>query len=258
MFKSGAVPYLQALSDGEILSHNIHIFGLGESMVEDQLGGLMQRMTNPSLAPYAKLGEVMLRLTAKAKSEEEAERLMAPVMEEVCAELGSVVYGIDTGSLEATVLGLLLDHNKTIATAESCTAGVLSARLTDIPGASSAFLGGVAAYANEVKTAFLGVPAALIDAEGAVSDPVARAMAEGVRARLGTDFGIGITGIAGPGGGTEAKPVGTVFVALATEGETFVRAPKLGTDRTRVRHMATQHALDMTRRYLTDLPVERI
>ncbi|MCL2562542.1 MAG: competence/damage-inducible protein A [Oscillospiraceae bacterium] len=258
MFRSGAVPYLKALSDAEILSHNIHIFGLGDSAVEEKLRGLMQRLTNPTLAPYAKTGEVMLRLTAKAESGAEAERLMTPVLQEVREVLGDVIYGIDADSLEGTVLRLLLDAKKTIATAESCTAGLLSKRLTDLPGASAVFLGGVAAYANEVKTKMLGVPETLIADHGAVSGPVARSMAEGARTRIGADFGIGITGIAGPDGGTAEKPVGTVYVALATAEATYVRNLRLGTDRTRVRMMAAHHALDMVRRYLTNLPVENI
>jgi len=257
MFDNCAVPYLKALSDEEIISQNIHIFGMGESAVEEKLQDLMQGLQNPSLAPYAKTGEVMLRLTAKASCEHEARELMQPVLEEVQAVLGDVIYGIDAGSLEERVLALLLEQKKTIATAESCTAGLLSCRLTRVPGASGAFLGGVSAYANEVKESLLGVPMPLIEAEGAVSDLVARAMAKGARERIGADIGIGITGIAGPGGGTEAKPVGTVFVALETPNSTFVRKLNLGADRTRVRIMAVHHALDMTRRYLTGLPVEQ-
>ena len=258
MFANCAVPYLKALSDAEIVSQTIYIFGMGESAVEEKLKDLMQTLQNPSLAPYAKTGEVTLRLTAKAGGEREARAMMAPVLERVQAALGDVIHGVDVGSLEECVLALLLKAGKTIATAESCTAGLLSSRLTSIPGASAAFLGGVAAYANEVKTAFLGVPAELIETEGAVSEKVARAMAKGVRERMGADLGIGITGIAGPGGGSETKPVGTVFVALEAEGGTYIRALRLGSDRERVRVMAVHHALDMTRRYLTGLPVEQI
>jgi len=258
MFQNCAVPYLKALSDAEIVSQNIHIFGMGESTVEEKLRGLMQRLQNPTLAPYAKTGEVMLRLTAKAATESEAREMMAPVLQEVQDVLGNVIYGIDTGSLERVVLGLLLEQGKTIATAESCTAGLLSGRLTEVPGASGAFLGGVSAYANEVKTELLDVPAEQIQTEGAVSDAVARAMANGVQMRLGADLGIGITGIAGPDGGTAEKPVGTVFVALETADNTYVRSLRLGDDRNRVRVMAVHHALDMTRRYLTGLTVETI
>jgi len=255
MFQNCAVPYLKALSDAEILSHNIHIFGMGESSVEEQLQDLMEGLTNPTLAPYAKTGEVMLRLTAKAESEAVAEALMAPVLAQVREILGDVIYGVDVDSLETTVLRLLADANQTIAVAESCTGGLLAKRLTDIPGASKSFIGGVSAYANTVKTNLLGVDGILIEEQGAVSDPVARAMAQGVKCRLGTDFGIGITGIAGPDGGSEEKPVGTVFVAMATETGTFVRALHLGNDRTRIRVMAVHHALDMVRRYLTELPI---
>lgn len=257
MFRACAVPYLEKLSDSAILSHNIHIFGVGESAIEEALHDQMLRLQNPTLAPYAKTGEVMLRLTAKSGDRAEAEALMAPVLDEVRHRLGDIIYGIDTESLEATVLTHLLRQNKTIATAESCTAGLLSKRLTDIPGASGAFMGGVAAYAPYVKTELLHVDSALIDTEGVVSSPVASAMAEGVRALLRTDLGIGITGIAGPAEeGSGVSEDGTVFVALATPEGTHVRHLLLGADRFRVRTMAVNHALDMVRRYLTGLPIE--
>lgn len=253
MFNEFAVPYLKALSDSEIVSHNIHIFGMGESEVEEKLREMMENMTNPTLAPYAKSGEVMLRLTAKAESREEAEKLMAPVLERVRDVLGDVIYGIDSDSLEKTVLELLKSHKLTLATAESCTGGLLSKRLTDIPGASAVYLGGVTAYANYAKTEFLGVSPELLETHGAVSDAVARAMAEGVRYRLRADFGVGITGIAGPDAGGSKKPVGTVFLALATGSGTYCKALNFGARRSRVRLMSANHALDLIRRNLTGL-----
>jgi len=254
MLKDYTIPYLRALiSDEVIVSQNIHIFGMGESVVEEKLQGLMQRLHNPSLAPYARVGELTLRLTAKAGSEDDARALMAPILQEVQEVLGDVVYGIDAGSLEELTLKLLLAQRKTIATAESCTAGLLSGLLTRLPGASAAFMGGVAAYANEVKENLLGVPAELIQADGAVSDSVVRAMAKGARERIGADIGIGITGIAGPDGGSETKPVGLVYVALDTEEGSYVRRLLLGNDRERVRTMAVLHALDMTRRWIKGL-----
>jgi len=148
MLKSGVEPYLRRLSEAEIHSHNIYIFGLGESAVEEKLRPLMEELRNPTLAPYAKDGEVMLRLTAKAPSKQEAEKLMAPILAQVKETLGDIIYGVDTDSLENTVLNLLKEHGLTLATAESCTGGLLSKRLTDIPGASKVYLGGVVAYSE--------------------------------------------------------------------------------------------------------------
>lgn len=253
MFQNYAMPYLQKLSEAVLVSQNIHIFGIGESAVDELIAPLMQRLTNPTLAPYADLGEMRLRLTARAETPEIAKQQMRPVLEEVRAVLGDFIYGIDVGSLENADLQLLRAQGKTIATAESCTGGLLAKRLTDTPGASDAYLGGVSAYANAAKTELLGVDAALIEAEGAVSHAVAVQMAEGIRHRLGADIGIGITGIAGPGGAAAGKPVGTVFVAMATADETKVLHLTLGKDRARIRTMAGNHALDMVRRYLQGL-----
>jgi len=255
MLKSCAVPYLKELSKAEIHSRNIHIFGLGESAIEDKLIGLMENLHNPTLAPYAKDGEVMLRLTAKAKSRQEADLLMAPILAQVRETLGDIIYGVDTGSLENTVVGLLAHRGLTLATAESCTGGLLSKRLTDVPGASKVFIGGVVSYSAQSKTELLGVPPSLIEEKKVVSREVALAMADGIRTRLCTDIGIGITGIAGPDGDGSGIEPGVFFVALATEGESFCRGLNLLFDRERIRTSATHHALDMVRRYLTGLSI---
>jgi len=256
MFKNCAMPYLRALSDAEIVSHNIHIFGRGESAVEDILRPLMLELRNPTLAPYAKEGEVMLRLTAKAATEAAAEKLMQPVLRRVTETLGDIVYGVDTGSLEATALSLLTEKKLTLATAESCTGGLISKRLTDIPGASAVYLGGAVTYSNESKTAALGVPAELIAGKGAVSRDCALSMARGARERFFASLGVSATGIAGPANDSVCKDVGTVFVALSTPDGDFCRSLHLGDDRARVRNVAANHALDMLRRYLTGLDVE--
>jgi nicotinamide-nucleotide amidase len=255
MLHNCVIPYLKKLSDDEIWSHNIHIFGMGESMVEDRLRDLMVSLSNPTLAPYAKEGEVMLRLTAKAETKKKAQTLMEPILEKVRAILGDIIYGVDTGSLEQTVLALMGEKKKTLATAESCTGGLLSKRITDIPGASKVFLGGVAAYSNDAKTELLGVAPSLLTEKGAVSDEVARSMADGARARFGADYGIGITGIAGPASDDTEKEVGAVFVALSTADVSYCRALRLGSDRTRIRTAASSHGLDMLRRHLSGLPV---
>ncbi|MCL2151698.1 MAG: competence/damage-inducible protein A [Oscillospiraceae bacterium] len=255
MLKTCVTPYLKKLSESEIHSHNIHIFGLGESAVEEKLRDLMENLQNPTLAPYAKTGEVMLRLTAKARSASEAEKLMKPVLDKVRETLGDIVYGVDTGSLENTVASLLIDHGTSLATAESCTGGLLSKRLTDIPGASNFFFGGLVTYSVASKTTLLGIDPLLIKEKHAVSREVALAMADGARSGLGADIGVGITGLAGPDGdGSDVEP-GTVFVALTTNEASFCRRLSLSPDRDRTRAMGASHALDMIRRHLTGLRV---
>jgi len=256
MLTSCVEPYLRKLSEAEIHSHNIHIFGLGESAVEEKLGSFMQALKNPTLAPYAKDGEVMLRLTAKAASLEQAEELMSPIIKKVHDTLGDIVYGVDSNSLEETAFRLLSLQGKTIATAESCTGGLFSKRLTDIPGSSKVFLGGVVAYTERSKTTLLGIPKKLIAENGAVSQEVALAMANGARLKFGADIGIGITGIAGPESDNSGQEPGTVFIALSTKKANYCRSPHLYHDRHRIRTSGTNHAFDMVRRFLTDLPVE--
>lgn len=257
MFENCAMPYLRALGEGEIVSHNLRIFGRGESEVEFPLRERMNTMHNPTLAPYAKEGEMFLRVTAKAATREEAERMMEPVIAELRESLGAVVYGVDATSLEAVVSDLLREKGLTLAAAESCTGGLLSKRMTDLPGASEVFRGGAVVYATDSKTSLLGVPAALIEEKGVVSREVALSLAENIRTTFVADFGIGITGLAGPDG-DGVHPVGTVFVALAAADDSFVREIHGGRDRDRIRTMAASHALDMLRRYMTGLPVEKI
>jgi len=161
MFKNCAIPYLRALSGGEILSHSLRVFGMGESAVEDKLRDMMNELTNPTLAPYAKEGEVMLRVTAKADTHEQAEEMMRPVIKEVSEILGDIIYGIDVESLEEEVFRLMLERKLTLSAAESCTGGLLAKRVTDIPGASEIFQGGVVAYSDDSKVQLLGIPGSL-------------------------------------------------------------------------------------------------
>lgn len=251
------IPWLKEKSDGVIVSHDLRIFGLTEPQVQELLGDLMDHAVNPSLAPYAKTGEVMLRLTAKAAAAEECEELMAPLFWDVRARLGDYLYGVDVDSLEQRVLQLLKKHHLTLSAAESCTGGLIAKRITDLPGASSVFLGGVVSYTNGVKAGVLGVDQALLDQYGAVSEPVARAMAEGVRHITGSDLAVSVTGVAGPDKDDRGNEVGTVFLALAIPGNTIVQQLDLGTGRERVRIMAAHHAFDMIRRYVTGLPINK-
>ncbi|MGI5936623.1 MAG: competence/damage-inducible protein A [Oscillospiraceae bacterium] len=256
MLNKFVVPYLRKLSKGVILSHIIRVFGEGESSVESKLRDLMNSLTNPTLAPYAKEGEVMLRVTAKADTPEEAEAMMRPVVKQVREILGDIIYGIDVDSLEQLVVELLSEQGLSLSAAESCTGGLLAKRLTDIPGASKVFMGGATVYTNACKSALLGIDPRLIEEKGAVSREVAFEMARRIREKLGADLGVGITGLAGPEG-DGVHDVGTVYVALAADKGCFIRELRLGTGgRDRVRTLSVSSALDMIRRYLTGLPIE--
>ena len=256
MFRESALPYLRKLSEELIVSHSVRIFGLGESSVDDIFAEEMNRMTNPTMAPYAKECDCLLQITAKAKSEAEAEEMIAPVMEHVINRLGDVVYGVDVECIEESVIKLLREKGMTFSAAESCTGGDVARRFTDMPGASAFLKGGVVTYTNEAKAKLLGIDPALIEEKGAVSYEVAKAMAENVRALLGTDIGVGVTGLAGPDG-DGVHEVGTVFVSLAVEGETFVKELHMGAMRTRsfIRRMAGNHIYDMMRRWLSGIDV---
>ena len=256
MFRESALPYLRKLSEELIVSHSVRIFGLGESSVDDIFAEEMNRMTNPTMAPYAKECDCLLQITAKAKSEAEAEEMIAPVMEHVIKRLSDVVYGVDVECIEESVIKLLREKGMTFSAAESCTGGDVARRFTDMPGASAFFKGGVVTYTNEAKAKLLGIDPALIEEKGAVSHEVAKAMAENVRALLGTDIGVGVTGLAGPDG-DGVHEVGTVFVSLAVEGETFVKELHMGAMRTRsfIRRMAGNHIYDMMRRWLSGIDV---
>ena len=257
MFKKYAIPYLRRLSDEQIVSHSLRIFGMGESTVDQIFRDEMNAMANPSMAPYAKECDCLLQVTAKAKSEAEAEAMIRPVMEHAREKLGDVVYGEDVETLEEAVMELLKRRPATFAAAESCTGGDIARRFTELPGASAFFLGGVVSYTNGVKAGVLGIDPALIEEKGAVSREVAEKMAERVRAITGAELGLGVTGLAGPDG-DGVHEVGTVFVSMADAERTWVRELRLGTFRTRgfIRHMAGNHAFDMLRRYLTGLEIE--
>ncbi len=255
MFTEYVTPYLSKRSGGTIHSHTVGVFGIPESVVDERLQDLMQG-ENPTVAPYAKEGEVVLRVTAKAESAEEADRLCLPVIEEIRERLGTAVYGVDASSLQKTVVSMLKEKDLTIATAESCTAGLLSGRLTEVPGVSEVFECGIAAYSKEIKHQVLGVSETVLREKGAVSPETAAAMAMGARRVGEADIGIGITGVAGPEP-SEEKAVGTVYVALADDRRVWVKKIFAGhgsDDREQIRYAATSHALDMTRRYLEAFP----
>ena len=256
MLHGHALPYLRALSTGVTVSHDIMTFGIRESRIDELLHDRMAAMANPSLAPYAKPSEVCLRATARAASAEDAEALLAPVIAHVREILGDHVYGCDVSGLPEACFHLLKEKGLTFATAESCTGGQVAARITAFPGSSSVYRGGVVSYWSEVKRDALRVPWTLIEEHGAVSDPCARAMAQGVRKLTGADLAVSVTGVAGPDRDERGNPVGLVFIALATPEGTFCRRTENGSRRRcLIQEVSVNHAYDMIRRYLTGLPV---
>jgi len=233
----------------------LRTFGTGESTLDAELADLA-RGDGVDLGFRTAFPDNYLRPVARAKTAEEAEAKLAELVEAIRERLGPVIYGTGEDPLEAVVGGLLAERQQTIAVAESCTGGLLAQKLTAVPGASSYFLGGVVAYANEVKVGMLGVPEADLDAHGAVSDPVAIAMAEGVRSRFGSDFGVATTGISGPTGGTETKPVGLVHVAICWPGGSRSEGFVFPLDRERHRVLTVQLALDWVRRAMLGYALE--
>lgn len=254
MMRERVMPLLAGKTGLCLVSNCIYIAGMGESTVESRLRAMMESAENPTIAPYAKEGTVMLRVTARAESREAGLAMNRPVIAKIREELGDVIFSVDIPTLEETVVRLLAEKKQTFAAAESCTGGLLSKRITDIPGASAVYRGGVCSYANDVKTALLGVCPADLEKYGAVSPSVAIQMARGVCSTAGSDIGVGITGFAGPDGGTPEKPLGLVYVGLCRHGVTYVRKLTLGGNgRDRVRNSAANQALDMVRRLLERL-----
>lgn len=258
MFKYRAVPYLKGLSDGVIASRTVKTFGIGESAAESVLRDLMNSLHNPTLAPYAKPNGTELRITAHADTEEEALALIAPVEAQVKDLMGEYVIGVNVASLEEVCFSLLKERGLTLGTAESCTGGLIAKLLTDLPGSSAVFQGGVVSYTNAVKHNVLGVPQDLLDTYGAVSPQVAEAMARGAKRALGCDLALSSTGVAGPASDDRGSPIGLVYLGLAWGEECFVKELRLGSmaTRARVRNQAAQYSLDLLRRHLTGLPLD--
>ena len=256
MLRDHALPYLRKLSEEVIVSHDIMTFGLGESPMEELLRERMTHMENPSLATYAKPSEVRLRATAKAPTAEAAEAMLRPVVDEVCALLGDVVYGVDVASLEAACSALLRERGMTLASAESCTGGQIAQRMTALPGASQVYRGGVVSYWTDMKADVLGVSREILDRYGAVSEQTARAMAQGARRITGADAAVSVTGVAGPDPDERGNGVGLVFIGLDTPEGTFCRRCDFGRRRRdRIQELAANHAFDLLRRYLSGAPL---
>lgn len=253
MFESVCLPRLARLVPAQYLRSRVYkAVGLTESEVDERLAPLYKTYTNPSTTLLATPGAIEVHLRARASSEAEADARLAELGDKIEAALGDHLFSTRGESLEEVVGMYLVLRRKTLAVAESCTGGLLAERLTRVPGSSNYFLGGVICYSNELKSQLAGVSQKLLDKHGAVSKPVAQALAEGIRRRTGASMGIGITGIAGPSGGSAEKPVGLVFIALADERGTQVREFRFPGDRERIRYWATQAALEIIRRRIRD------
>ena len=258
IFNEQVAPFLEAQSDSVLLSKNIHIFGMGESAVEEKIRSIMTDSVNPTVAPYCKEGEVRLRVTAKASDVVSAECLCDGTIQKILeSEVGQFVYGVDVDSLENALVELLHASNLTLCTAESCTGGLIAERITSISGCSDVFFGGCVTYTNQIKQKLLGVSADTLDKYGAVSEQTAMEMARGARLRLGTDIAISATGIAGPTGGTAETPVGTVYIGISSKrGESF-RKLSLSSMRSReyIRKVSASNALDMAIKEINALSI---
>ena len=247
MVNERVAPYLREKfgeNFGLIRSRTLRIAGLGESSVEDKIKSLLGG-TNPTVAPYAKSSEVHLRITAQAGSQAEADAMIDEVDRKISEILGENIFGRDEEALEKVVVESLIRRGLTLGLAESCTGGLIGNRITDVSGSSAAFLAGVISYSNEAKKDILGVPEQLLINYGAVSDEVARAMAEGIRKISGADIGVSVTGIAGPSGGTPEKPVGLVYIAISTDKGTVASKQQFSGGRIDIKLRASQTALFM-------------
>lgn len=250
MFRNCAVPYLMQFSDRIIVSHNIRTFGIGESLMAERVNDLFDA-ENPTVAPYAKDGEALLRVTAMARTKEEAENLCKPVINEIKNRLDGFVYGVDYTCIEEAVIEKLKEKHIKVATAESCTGGLIAKRITDVPGASEVFDCGIISYANEIKHRVLNVSEDDLNKYGAVSEPVARQMAQGALKVSGADIAVSVTGIAGPDSDSTNKPVGLVYIGLADRDNVWVRELRTSRkDRSYNRYVSASNALNMIRLYI--------
>ena len=250
MFENYVVPYLKTLTDNVIVSRVLRVIGLGESLMASKVQDIIEESTNPTVAPYAKQGESILRITARAKTEAQGFELIAPIEKKIRGRLDTAVYGTDDETIEAVIAKMLINRHLTISVAESCTGGMISSRLVDFPGISEVFMEGAVTYSNQSKISRLGVKRSTLDNFGAVSAETAMEMAAGMAKSSGTDIGLSTTGIAGPLVGSEEKPVGLVYIGLCISGNVkYIKANFPG-NREMIRLRATIAALDLLRKEL--------
>lgn len=249
MFQKSIAPYLAGMNKHVICSKTIKICGMGESKVADVIADMIQTQTNPTIAPYAKGGEVHLRITASGSDPKEARTSMKPIVDELKKRFGDLIYTTrENETLEQHVLGLLKRRQMTLTTAESCTGGLLAGTLINVPGASDLYNEGYITYANESKHKILGVKNKTLKNDGAVSEACAKEMAKGAAKAAGARAAVAVTGIAGPGGGTEEKPVGLVYIACCIDEKVWVERYQMSGDRQKIRSITVKRALDMLRR----------
>lgn len=249
MFSEQVKPYLASKQEYTLVSRVLRIAGVGESAMEMQVKDLIASQTNPTVAPYAKDVEAVLRITARAENADEAEKIIEPVAQEIYSRFGKSVYAEGETSMQETVAQMLVKRNKTIAVAESCTGGLVASRLIEYPGISSVLLEGAVTYSNGAKMRRLGVKRETLEAYGAVSAETAVEMAEGIAKSSGASIGLSTTGVAGPGP-SEGKPEGLVFIGVYIEGKTYVKELNLAGKRNVIRERAAYNALDYLRRKL--------
>ena len=248
MFETHVIPYLKKLEPGVISSQTVKVCGVGESRVETMLRDLIDGQGNPTLATYAKPGEVHIRVTARAEGEKEARRLIKPVVKEIKARMGGDIYTTDEEvTLEKAVVELLVANELTVTCAESCTGGMLSARLINVPGASEVFKAGYVSYSNKTKRKLFGVKRSSLEKHGAVSSNVAKEMAKGAAMISKADVTVSVTGIAGPDGGSEEKPVGLVYIGCQVRGEMVIKEDHFKGNRNKIREASVSAALSLMR-----------
>lgn len=250
MFEQSVYPYLKAKSNDVIKSKTLRVVGVGESSIQEMLQQIFDTQTNPTVAPYAKDGEVHLRITAKCHVEAEADNLLEKMEKQITEILGHNIYGFDEESLEYIVYKLLKNKNMTISIAESCTGGMISSRLTNVSGVSAVFMNSIVTYSNQAKMKFLNVKEETLLKHGAVSAETAQEMALGIKQVSNTDVGISVTGVAGPDGGTAEKPVGLFYIGLAMGDRVEAHRFCFPASREKVRWNAATRALDIVRRAL--------
>lgn len=248
MFENAVAPYLNALEPGIIYSQTVKVCGIGESKAESMVEDLINSQSNPTIATYAKTGEVHLRVTARAEDEKEAKKLVKPYVKELKGRFGNHIYTTQEDvTLEKAVIDLLLANNLTVSTVESCTGGMLAARLINVPGVSEVFKTGYITYSNKSKRKILGIKKSTLEKHGAVSPEIAKEMAKGATLFTKADVTVGITGIAGPDGGSEDKPVGLVYIACSVCGRVNVRECHFSGNRTKIRESSVSAALSLMR-----------
>jgi competence/damage-inducible protein cinA C-terminal domain len=248
MFDQQVLPYLDALTPGVICSQMVKLCGVPESQVEDTLKDLIDGQTNPTIATYAKTGEVHIRVTASGENAKAAGKTIKPIVKELKSRFGGDIYSTrEETTLEMAVADLLLANDLTVTTAESCTGGMIAARIINVPGVSECYKAGLVTYSNKAKRKFLGVRKSTLDKYGAVSSKTAGEMAKGAALLLKADVAVAVTGIAGPDGGTEEKPVGLVYIGCCVKGELTVKEYHFSGTRSQIREATTSAALILMR-----------